>query len=369
MRIWHHGALSPQSVNGANATVWLIAKAQALLDHQVGLLLDEPPDAASLTLAEQTGLELVHKPSYIRQYGSSAFGSLLDNQSPQIVHMHSVFIPQQAALARNLNRHNIPYVITPHGGVASQVLRRGRMKKSLYSWLMEKPRFYTASAISTLTPKEEEQVRSFVPHYKGILRRVPNPVDADNLARHSWKGNTGAKRLVYLGRFDVLCKGIDILIDIARLLPEVEVHLYGIVDVKTERWLERLKRNLPPNVHFHNPVYGTQKVQILTNASLYIQTSRWEAWGISIAEAMYLGVPCAITDTLDIAEFFREHDLGLVLPPEPKKAASALMEALSQQSRLRQWSKNAQAFAQVYNHPQRVASTYLKLYEEVLAKH
>jgi glycosyltransferase involved in cell wall biosynthesis len=105
---------------------------------------------------------------------------------------------------------------------------------------------------------------------------------------------------------------------------------------------------------------------VLTNASLYIQTSRWEVFGISIAEAMYLGVPCAIADTLNLAQVFRQHDLGLVLPPDPKRAATDLLEVLNHPARLYQWSERARTFAQVHFHPYTVASEYLNLYEEIL---
>jgi glycosyltransferase involved in cell wall biosynthesis len=124
------------------------------------------------------------------------------------------------------------------------------LKKSLYSWLLEKPRFYAAAAITAVTPAEEKVVRTFVPHYPGIVRCVSNPIELHDLEGQSWKGDIGAKRVVYLGRFDILHKGIDIMVDIARLLPDVEFLLYGTKDRQTKGWLESLQSNLPANVHF-----------------------------------------------------------------------------------------------------------------------
>lgn len=363
MKIWHIGSsFSPKKVDGINNTVWIMAREQALLGHQVALLLDTPPDKAALVLAEQAGFELIHVPASTWRYEPKVLEPLLHSTPPHVVHMHSVFLPKQATLANNLIRNKIPYVITPNGGLDS---RRGRAKKILYSLLAEKRRFSAASVITVVTPKEAKTVRAFVPLYRGIVRWVANPVEDHNLEGQSWQGNTEAKHLVYLGRFDVLHKGIDILVDIARLLPDVKIHLYGTEEPKTKGWLKRLQHNCPPNIYFHNPVFGVEKFQVLAAASLYIQTARWEGFPLSIAEAMYLGVPCAVTDMPNFAELFHQNDLGLVLPSNPREAAIRLTEVLAQPARLGHWSERAQAFAKAHFHPRTVALEYLKLYEEV----
>jgi glycosyltransferase involved in cell wall biosynthesis len=283
---------------------------------------------------------------------------------PDIVHVHSVFVPKQASLAKNLIRRKIPYVVTPHGGLD---FRRSRLKKILYSAVLEKPRFRSASAITIITPKEEEAVRAFVSNYKKNVRWIPNSVETKYLEKTQWKGNVKAKRLVYLGRFDVLHKGLDILVEIARLLPEVSFDLYGSSQAKTQGELQILQQNLPPNVSFHKPVFDSDKAQVLANASLYIQTSRWEGFGISIAEAMYLGLPCAIAETLNFADIFRNYDLGVVLSPLAAEAAQQIRAFLQQPERLNYWSERARKFAIENFNPAKVAGSYLNLYEEVIS--
>lgn len=369
MKIWHVGAsASPKRVSGINISAWVMAREQAQLGNQVTMIVQSPPDKTALVVAEKGGFELKYVPANAWRYDPKVVKKLLNSEPPQVVHMHSVFQPQHATLARTLVHQEIPYVIKPGGGLLPQVLQRDLLRKSIYSWLIEKRRFYRAAAIAMVTPREEKDLRSFLPRYQGIMRWMPNPVDAKHLEGQSWQGETKKKQLVYLGRFDVLHKGIDILIEIAQYLPEVEVHLYGSEDAQTKDWLEQIKRTLPPNVHFHKPIFGAEKFKVLANATLYIQTARWEVFGISIAEAMYLGTPCAIANTLHLADIFEQHDLGLVFPPNPKQAAARLSEVLNQPTLLQDWSKKAQIFAQKHFQPRAVALNYLKLYEDVSRK-
>ena len=364
MKIWHIGAQpSPNKVDGVNSTIWQVAREQAHLGHRVALVLDESPDEAALSLAEQAGIELIHIPANTWRYDPKVLKPLLNSHSPQLLHMHSVYFPKQAVLARHLVRNGIPFVVTPNGGLTRQ---SKRLKKSLYVSLVEKPRLRAASAIAVVSPQEERVVRADVPEYKGLIRWVPNPVETHSLEGYGWVGDIEAKRLVFLGRFHVVHKGLDTLVDIASFLPDVKSHLYGADDGRATKLLEQLRRRLPSNVHFHDPVFGTEKARVLANASLYIQTSRWEGFPLSVIEAMYLGVPCAITNTFYPAELFSQKDFGLVLPPKPEEAAIQLSEVFAQPDRLHRWSQRSERYAKENFGPRTVASKYLKLYEEVL---
>lgn len=368
MKIWHIGAsFSPEKVCGVNNTVWLVAQEQAKLGYDVTLILIQPPNQAALEIAQKTGLKLIYLPANLWYYDQNTLETLLTSQSPNLVHTHSVFVPKQVSLAKKLGQRGIPYVITPHA-MTPQLLQRGWLKKRIYSWLFEKPRFLNAAAITVVTPKEEETVRNFVPSYSGIICCVPNPITLlqENSPEECLWQNHGETNLVYMGRFDVLHKGLDILIEIARFLPNVKFKLYGTEHQGTQKWFKKLQQNRPDNVEFHHPVFKEDKTKVLLNATLYIQMSRWEVFGISIAEAMCLGVPCAIANTLNFAPIFQEHDLGLVLSSQPQKAAQQLQEILQKPQTLEKWSKTGRHFAQEQFHPRQVALKYLELYQQLI---
>jgi glycosyltransferase involved in cell wall biosynthesis len=115
-------------------------------------------------------------------------------------------------------------------------------------------------------------------------------------------------------------------------------------------------------------VFGAEKLRVLSHASLYLQTSRWEGFSISIAEAMYLGLPCALSSTMNLADVFTEHQLGLVVSPDPVQAGRSVAAALANRAGLKDWSDRARSYAHRYFEPRSVAQQLTNLYAEVGAR-
>ncbi len=367
MRIIHVGAHpSPNIVDGINAVIWATAVEQVKLGHQVGLLLTGRPDDAALAISRDTGLELHCVPASTWRYGTEIRTVFIHRSPADIVHFHSVFTPRQATLARLLHRWSIPYVITPHGGLMPQVLERDRLKKAIYSTLIERPRFRRAAGIAFVTPDGERDIRSYIGRFDGPLRWVSNPVDVRTLQQHAWEPAGERARLVFLGRFDVLHKGLDRLAEIARRVPEADFQLYGTEDPDTRSYLDCIRAHRPANLSFHPPVFGAEKLEILRQATMYIQVSRWEALSISILEALTLGIPTVTSQTMSMASMIHDNRLGLVVPAEPRLAAEMVRGTLSDPAQLRLWSECSRAYARILFAPDAVARQVIGVYEEAL---
>lgn len=366
LRIWHEGADGTSvGVNGVNATIWLLARHQARLGNDVTLLLRIVPSAAALATAKASGIRLLHVGGGLLHVNARKLKAAIAANRPDLVHMHSVFIPRQASLARQLRQWGIPYVSTPHGGVAPEVLRHNRLKKSVYAKFIERPRCLAAATL-TASIGEEADLRSFLGPCSVPIRNMPVGVDTEMLGEARWRRNLSPRRLVFLGRFDVHVKGIDVLLGIAGLMRDHEFHLYGLQDRGTREWLRQIRCGCANNVFFHPPVYGPEKVQVLCDATVYIQMSRSESFGVSIAEAMHLGVPCAISEEIHIATAFREHDLGLLLPIDSAAAAMALTRALQSPEKLFRWSQRGWEYARAHFDARASAQRHVALYHDVV---
>jgi glycosyltransferase involved in cell wall biosynthesis len=365
MNILHVGALSsPFALDGVNATIWQAAAAHAGAGHRVTLLAESEPEETDRIAAIAMGISLVPVPTGRLVYDAQAIKTLA--RDCDIVHLHSVFILRHAMLARQLSRLGVPYVITPNGGLSPTSQRRGMVKKSIYSLLLERPRFRAAAAMSVVVPGEADDLRAFVPNYNGIVRYIPNPVDASSMAGFQWKFNPDNNRIVFLGRFDVLHKGLDLLWQIARQLPHLSFDLYGREDHRTRRWFTRLMKERPANVHVKSPVFGPEKAAALAGAAMYLQPSRWEGFPLSVAEAMLIGVPCALASRLNAGRQFEESDLGLTFEAQADTAARRIDQALRDREGLERWSARARKFAITHFDAHQVGRQYLDLYRDVL---
>jgi glycosyltransferase involved in cell wall biosynthesis len=367
MRIVHVGGYpSPNVVDGINAVIWTTAIEQLRMGHQVALLLMNEPGEDALAISRATGLELHHVPASAWRYDASVGQAIIQQTPADIVHFHSVFIPRQATLARSLRRWSIPYVITPHGGLMPQVLQRDRHKKDVYGALVEKPRFRHAAGIAYITPNGEADIRRYVPRFQGPVRWVPNPVDVDALQHIAPEPAAGRPYLVFLGRYDVYHKGLDRLAEIARRVQHADFRLFGAEDPDTRNHLDIIRSHGPANFEINMPVFGRQKLEILRGATMYIQVSRWEALSISVLEALAMGIPTVISESMSMASMFREHELGLVVSTESEQAAWQIERALADQAQLQTWSERSRSYARLHFTPEAVARSVVGVYEESL---
>jgi len=118
----------------------------------------------------------------------------------------------------------------------------------------------------------------------------------------------------------------------------------------------------PSNLRVNEPVHGQAKVDVLCASTVFVQLSRWEGQSVSLAEALYTGLPVAVSAeasrTLDV----ERHGVGLVLDNDPVHAARQLREALADPARLESWSKQARVFAQEHHDPDVVSARYVEIY-------
>ena len=339
LRVLHVG-LRPDIGRGSGVDVaaWPLLTAQAAEGVDVSLLVQGRLDEAAYVEAGRVGVTLAIIPSQRLETLSREGISAIGNIRPDVVHFHSVFFPAHAQLAKTLRDLEIPYFVSPHGGLN---LWRGRLKKAIYGAIVEKPYFRRADTIFTLTGREEQLVRSWLgdrgksPRYIELPNSIPGLSPGVTL----WAPPTHP-RLITVGRFDVLKKGLDRLVEIARLMPNVHVCAYGVPSRKGQPELEKLyRRGLPENMNFLGPVYGDEKIAAFTSATIYVQLSRDEGFGMAIVEAMRLAVPVAITRGCDISDTVIEKNLGIVLPDDPACAAVELMSAMQDARQLEHWSR------------------------------
>lgn len=209
-----------------------------------------------------------------------------------VVHLHSVFRPRHVKAARWCVRSGIPYVVSPHSGLAAGSLARQRYRKALWITAFDRQLLTNAGAVICLTPAERDEVLQIAPAARTVI--VPNIARVQD-AMPTWRLRRARPQVVTLARFDVWQKGLDRLVAVARLAPEISFAVFGSFDKNDPRGAQHLIDSAPPNLVFSEPVYGEEKSRVFNEARLYFQPSRWEGMSIALLEAFAHGTPCAVS--------------------------------------------------------------------------
>jgi glycosyltransferase involved in cell wall biosynthesis len=102
----------------------------------------------------------------------------------------------------------------------------------------------------------------------------------------------------YIDKLSFTRKGIDRYFRLAEMIPEIEFHLIGKVD------LSGFSVNIPNNVilHGHLNFMEDKFIDLLESAKIYIQFSKHESFGCSVAEAMQFGCLPIVSDSYSLPE-------------------------------------------------------------------
>ena len=285
------------------------------------------------------------------------------------IHLHGLWEQSSMLSAQLARRLGKPVVISAHGMLEPWALRSKRVKKAIYSALVERPLMRRAACLHALTPAEAQAYRRF--GVAAPVAIIPNgvtiPRGARALAFFSAHPELAGKRiLLFLGRLHPK-KGLDMLLDAWACLegswPEAHVVLAGPDCDGTEARLKaQIHRLGLRNVTFNGMLTGMDKWDALAAAECFVLPSHSEGLSVSLLEAMGMGVPVIATVPCNMPEVATERTgwqvdatttaIGgallhwLQAAPETLAAAGARGRELVR--RRYSWQRAGQSMAEVY---------------------
>ncbi len=296
MNIAFIGAYAEESVDGVSTSAFHLATELVRQGHNVWFY------SLGTTTEQVTDDNGIHHRRYPGQLNSfnlpTAFVRLLRRNVDQIdvFHIHSVFIPFNTRTAQILAGCRLPYVLTPNGGYNINILRHGRVKKSLYLMLFERRMVAKSAGIIAVAGPELADIESM--GFDGLVDVIPNPVNVPKEeAQQKAPMRMDRIQLLYLGRYVLEHKGLDRLLGVFGHLVEMApepvsscVHRPGRIHPQDSgrslscgqcprSWTSLRRRQVAG-------VPGCDDLR----ADLAV-----EAFGVSIAEAMFLGRPVALS--------------------------------------------------------------------------
>ena len=307
--------------------------------------------------------------TWLRNRGlTQRFQHLLDSMDG--VHVHGLWEQSTLMGCRGARRRHIPYVVSAHGMLDSWALGNKRLKKILYSTLIERANLAKASCLHALTDAEAKDYRRFgctspiavIPN--GV--RVPERVSSQKFMSQ-YPALRGKRIFLFLGRIHFK-KGLDLLIrawqEIILRWPDAQLVLAGPDFEETRAQINKLIEEYGLNNHvlFTGMLRDELKWSAFAAAECFVLPSYSEGLSISVLEAMGVGLPVIISDHCNLPEI-ADLEAGWVIPATVPSLQNALKAVLTNSppcnaeigqrgrefvSRRYNWSRIASQMVEVY---------------------
>ena len=287
-----------------------LTSALAKLDVESTVFATEPLSSSDIP---------IHMPdAEVRMFKPGRFAKYWPGRSPAMrrelersvgdfdaVHIHELWHYPNYVAGRAATSAGVPYVISPLGGFAQTAVSNRRLKKWVFSALIQRKSPKTAATFHAMTEQEATDTTSqmgavpvdVVP--LGVdgseYEALPDPAAFDELYPQVW----GKFVVLFLGRLNKI-KGLDILIDgfgqAARERDDLHLVIAG-PDGGYENEARQIvsAASLKTKVSFLGPVYEDLKLLTLSRADLFALTSYGEGFSVAVLEALGASLPVIIS--------------------------------------------------------------------------
>ena len=232
---------------------------------------------------------------------------------PDLIVFEEVYKFEYIKLYKECIKLKIPYIIIPHGCLVTIEQQKKRIKHFVANILFFNKFIKNARAVEFLNI--EEKISSRFLYKKYVI--IPNSIEFRKI---KYKRNKKIFKFIYVGRYAVVTKGLDLLINTFIEIKDwcennnVILELYGPIEESEE--LNNLKRKIEDNnckkiIKINGPIYNEMKEKKLQEATIFIQTSRNEGQPMGIIEALSYGIPCVVTYQTNFGTYCDDNKCGI----------------------------------------------------------
>lgn len=308
MNIWHICCTSGNMCNGMVQVIPEHVNNQAAFAN---VLL--------INLAEYTPKVNKDIPVYnIYEFNKIGFNNLADEKGkPDIIVIHGIYLPKLWGFWNKYIHNKIPYVVIPHGSLTRQTQNRHRAKKMIGNFIIVKRLVKNAALLQYLSQGEKNV--SINMRNRNIYIG-PNGIYAGRSVKIKHELKHNEIKLIYIGRYDLYSKGIDILLEACSLNKNmlknnnVKIYMYGKKEGSDYEEISTYVNDneLSDIVSVNGPVFDDEKKDKYLSGTYFLLTSRTEGLPMGFLEACSYGLPVLITETTNMGMDVREFSNGFV---------------------------------------------------------
>lgn len=289
MRIVHVVASVAKGADGVREVVFNLAEHQIKQGMNVSVVsLECSTDKEGLL----SRVPLVLLPiRWSKRFGySPSMVTKLIEMSPDVVHVHGLWMYPNWAVLRWHNSTQKPFILSPHGMLSKIALSYGRTKKLIVSILFQRKVFNRAACLVATSSDEMLEIRAA--RISKPVALIPNGV---NVRDHHSNNTKRDKIILSLGRIHKK-KGLDNLIlaweKIHENFPDWSVLIVGPNEGQEREKLERIvEEKRIPRVRIEEGVYGEEKIDLMSKVGVFVLPTLSDNFALTVAESLILGVP------------------------------------------------------------------------------
>jgi glycosyltransferase involved in cell wall biosynthesis len=276
-----------------------------------------------------------------------------------VVHAHSyhAFPALYAAqVAAKGPRSNL-FVFTPH------YHRRGSSGFTSFLHLFYRPWYGTklfaaADAVVCVSKYERSLVEEDFPKARPKVVSIPNGIDppADRASQNApapGETTTANRHILYVGRVEPY-KRVDRIVRALPYMARDDVTLTIVGNGRARPEVARLARRLGVGnrVSFLNDLSDEELDRQYRGATALVNLSKFEAYGLTVAEALSRGTPCVVAESSALSEWVDGVNcLGVRNADDPRSVAAQLDSVLGRRAagvKLQTWDEIAVRLLELY---------------------
>jgi len=235
-----------------------------------------------------------------------------------------------------------PYILSLHGGKLPEFARNnpGRVKRLL------------TSAYIVTTPSKYIR-ESFLP-IRDDMQYVPNGIEIKNYPFVKIK--EAKPRLIWLRSFHEIYQpifAVEVMAELIKEFPDASLQMIG--PDKKDGSLEKTKitidhYDLDNNIQIINAISKAMVPKFLSEGSIFLNTTKYESFGVSVLEAAACGLCIVTTNAGELPYMWEDGVDALIVPVnDPEAMTTAVRRILTEPGLAEKLSRNAREKAEKYD--------------------
>ncbi len=228
-------------------------------------------------------------------------------KSYDLVWIHALWTSTTFYAAKYAKKYNIPYIVTPHGLIQTEALKRKRFKKRLYWSLIEKRAYDNAIAIHCITEAESLHVKQLTKTKNFV---IPNGIEEETFLEKKYNK---LDSICFIGSFHEI-KALDLLLKSIAQIDDIKLLIAGDGNEAYKRYIYMLveKLQIGDRVEFKGFADKDVKKEMFRKSAFLVLPSHTEGLSMVGLESVMNSTPVLTTSKCNFDEV-EQYNAGMVM--------------------------------------------------------